>query len=104
MGENRKNTAYNLQIYIEIVDSQKVKFVNCKQMTWERIVSYTLQFTIYKFVNIVDSLLRARTAWKRDGSTIEAGMNLHEPLVQRTQRTATPLSSPSLSHKKANQP
>ena len=57
LRENRKNTAYNLQIYIEIVDSQKVKFVNCKQMTWERIVSYTLQFTIYKFVNIVDSLL-----------------------------------------------
>jgi len=57
MGENRKNTAYNLQIYIEIVDSQKVKFVNCKPMTWERIVSYSLHITIYKFVNIVDSLL-----------------------------------------------
>ena len=47
LGENRKNTSYNLQIYIEIMDSQKVKFVNCELMTWERIVSYTLQFTIY---------------------------------------------------------
>ena len=57
LGENRKNTSYNLQIYIEIMDSQKVKFVNCKLMTWERIVSYTLHFTIYKFVNIMDSLM-----------------------------------------------
>ena len=52
-----KNTAYNLQIYIEIMDSQKVKFVNCKLMTWERIVSYSLHITIYKFVNIMDSLI-----------------------------------------------